>query len=352
MLGRIAVFVTLPLGRQPPVAGPPPPTMHSRAPIFVACLAAAAVLALAIAVSYGSGTVGPRDVLALVTGEADATVRQVVLDLRLPRVLAAFGSGAALALAGALMQVLLRNPLADPYILGTSGGAAAFALASMLAGASGALVDASAFAGALGSTVLVFMIAHGGRWAPGRLLLTGVVVAAGWSALVSLLLAVSPERNLRGALFWLMGDFAFTESPAACLLTAGAGTAAGFALGRALNVLATGDRQAALLGLPVRSLRIAIYFLGAALTSVAVTTAGTVGFVGLVVPHLVRLAAGADHRVVVPAAALAGGSLLVLADLAARTLLAPRQLPVGAITALLGVPLFLALLARGQGARD
>lgn len=309
-------------------------------------LAAAAALSLLAAVSLGSGAVGPREVLALLRGGADDTARQVLLELRLPRALAAFGTGAALALAGTLMQVLLRNPLADPYILGTSGGAATFALAAMLAGAGGVAVDASAFAGALASTLLVFVVARGGRWGAGRLLLTGVVVAAGWSAAVSLMLAVSPERNLRGALFWLMGDFAFADSPAACLVAALAGTALCFALGRALNVLATGDRQAALLGLPVRAMRLAIYFAGAALTSVAVTTAGTVGFVGLVVPHLVRLVAGADHRVVVPGAALAGGTLLVLADLVARTALAPRQLPVGAITALVGVPLFLALLGR------
>lgn len=310
-------------------------------------LVAAAALALLAAVSLGSGAVGPLDVVALVRGTADDTARQVLLELRLPRALAAFGTGAALALAGTLMQVLLRNPLADPYILGTSGGAATFALAAMLAGATGLAVDASAFAGALGSTLLVFVIARGGRWAAGRLLLTGVVVAAGWSAAVSLMLAVSPERNLRGALFWLMGDFAFADSPAACLTAAAAGTALCFALGRALNVLATGDQQAALLGLPVRAMRLAIYLVGAALTAIAVTTAGTVGFVGLVVPHLVRLFAGADHRVVVPGAALAGGTLLVLADVVARTALAPRQLPVGAITALVGVPLFLALLVRG-----
>jgi len=323
--------------------------MRTSTPAFFAVLTVAAVAAVAAAIALGSGTVGPRDVIALAQGTADETARQVILELRLPRVLAAFGTGAALALAGTLMQVLLRNPLADPYILGTSGGAATFALAAMLAGAGAVVVEASAFAGALASTLLVFVLARGGRWAAGRLLLTGVVVAAGWSAAVSLMLAVSPERNLRGALFWLMGDFAFAASAATCLAVAATGTAAAFALGRALNVLAAGDQQAALLGLPVRALRGGIYFLGAALTSVAVTTAGTVGFVGLVVPHLVRLAAGADHRVVAPGAALAGGTLLVLADTVARTVLAPRQLPVGAITALVGVPLFLLLLARGTG---
>ena len=326
--------------------------MRLRAPTLLVCLAALAALCLLVAVSFGSGAVGPRDILALAAGGADDAARQVLLDLRLPRALAAFGTGAALALAGALMQVLLRNPLADPYILGTSGGAAAFALTAMLAGASAVAVDFSAFVGALASTLLVFFIARGGHWAAGRLLLTGVVVAAGWSALVSLMLAVSPERNLRGALFWLMGDFAFADNPAACLVVAFAGTVACFALGRSLNVLASGDQQAALLGLPVRPMRIAIYFVSAVLTSTAVTTAGTVGFVGLVVPHLVRLAAGADHRVVVPGAALAGGTLLVLADTVARTALAPRQLPVGAITALVGVPLFLLLLGRGQRVSD
>jgi len=326
--------------------------MRIGARTFMAILAMAACAALAIAVSFGSGPVGPQALLGVVGGEHDAIARQVLLELRLPRALAAFGTGAALALAGALMQVLLRNPLADPYILGTSGGAAAFALASMLLGAAGAVVDASAFIGALASTLLVFVIARGGHWAPGRLLLTGVVVAAGWSALVSLMLAISPERNLRGALFWLMGDFAFAESPAACLLIAFASALACFTLGRSLNVLATGDRQAALLGLPVRPMRIAIYLLSAVLTSTAVTTAGTVGFVGLVVPHLVRLAAGSDHRIVVPGSTLAGGTLLVLADTVARTVLAPRQLPVGAITALVGVPLFLLLLRRGPKAPE
>ncbi len=322
--------------------------MRMRASTLLAGLGILALLCVTVAISFGSGPVGPRAILSLAAGGGDELSRQVLLTLRMPRALAAFGTGAALALAGALMQVLLRNPLADPYILGTSGGAAAFALAAMLGGFGGAVVDVSAFTGALASTLLVFMLARGGQWAAGRLLLTGVVVAAGWSALVSLMLALSPERNLRGALFWLMGDFAFAGNPAGCLLIALLATGCCLVLGRALNVLATGDQQAALLGLPVRGMRIAIYLLSALLTSTAVVTAGTVGFVGLVVPHLVRLAAGADHRVVVPGAALAGGALLVTADLVARTVLAPRQLPVGAITALVGVPLFLLLLIRGR----
>jgi iron complex transport system permease protein len=251
------------------------------------------------------------------------------------------------------MQVLLRNPLADPYILGTSGGAAVAALTAMIAGASTLLVDFSAFGGALGSTLLVFLIARRrGNWTPGRLLLTGVVIAAGWGALISLILATSPEANLRGILFWLMGDFAFAGNPAPSLVAAAGALAVCLGLARSLNVLATGDYQATLLGLRVRPVRVAIYLISALLTAVAVTTAGTVGFIGLVVPHLIRLISGADHRALLPSAALAGGSLLVIADTIARTAVAPRQLPVGAITAVIGVPLFLFLLGRTGHTKD
>lgn len=319
-------------------------------------LATLSVAALLFAVSTGSGAAGPGTLRALVSGNADPVAAEILLRLRLPRALAAFGTGAALALAGALMQVLLRNPLADPYVLGTSGGAAVGALGAMLLGAASLVVEASAFAGALLSTVLVFTLARsGGAWYDGRgygsgaasrLLLTGIVVASGWSAVVSLLLATSPEANLRGLLFWLMGDFSFVERPAPIVAVAAVGAAAGLALARTLNVLGTGDWQAALLGVEVRRTRTAIYALSALLTSLAVTTAGVVGFVGLIVPHFVRLAGGSDHRVVIPGSALAGGTLLVLADTLARTLLAPRQLPVGAITAAVGVPAFLYLLRR------
>ena len=319
-------------------------------------LAVFSIAALLFAVTSGSGSAGSGTLRALMSGGADPLDADILLRLRLPRALAAFGTGAALALAGALMQVLLRNPLADPYVLGTSGGAAVGALGAMLLGSAGLVVDAAAFCGALLSTLLVFALARaGGAWYDGRgydassasrLLLTGIVVASGWSAAVSLLLATSPEASLRGLLFWLMGDFSFVEQPGPILAVAGAGTVAGLVLARTLNVLGTGDWQAALLGVEVRRVRGAIYALAALLTSLAVTTAGVVGFVGLIVPHFVRLAGGSDHRIVIPGSALAGGTLLVLADTLARTLLAPRQLPVGAITAAVGVPAFLFLLRR------
>jgi iron complex transport system permease protein len=316
-------------------------------------IALIALASLTIALCVGSGKTGVLDLIDLLLGKADPAARDVLLRLRMPRALAAFGTGASLALAGVLMQVLLRNPLADPYILGTSGGAAVAALTAMIVGAGAVWVDLSAFAGALGSTLLVFLIARQrGNWTPGRLLLTGVVVAAGWGALISLILATSPEANLRGILFWLMGDFAFAGNPAPSLVAAAFALVVSLALAKSLNVLATGDHQATLLGLRVRPVRIAIYLISALLTAVAVTTAGTVGFIGLVVPHLIRLISGADHRALLPSAALAGGSLLVIADTVARTVIAPRQLPVGAITAMIGVPLFLFLLGQTVNTKD
>ncbi len=330
-------------------------TNHMRVtpPKMLLTLSLVAIAALGIALSFGSGEAGLRELLGALGEAPDPAARDILLKLRLPRALAAFGTGATLALAGVLMQVLLRNPLADPYILGTSGGAAVAALAVMLAGAGSLLIDLAAFAGALASTLLVFLIARfQGDWAPGRLLLTGVVVAAGWSAVISLILAMAPEANVRGILFWLMGDFSFAGNPAPSLVAAVVAIGAGLALARSLNLLTTGDQQAALLGLSVRPVRVTIYLLSSLLTAVAVTTAGTVGFVGLVVPHLVRLISGADHRTLIPNAALAGGSLLVIADTVARTVVAPRQLPVGAITAVIGVPLFLFLLGRAISSRD
>jgi iron complex transport system permease protein len=202
----------------------------------------------------------------------------------------------------------------------------------MLFGLSSFAVDVAAFGGAMGATLLVFSIAHGtGAWTPARLLLTGVVLAAGFSAATTLLLALSPDQHLRGMLFWLAG------------LTTAATLAA-----RHLNVLARGELQAAIVGLPVTAFRYLIFAAASLATALAVTSVGVIGFIGLVVPHLMRMFAGSDHRVVVPASALAGGALLVIADTLARTLLAPRQLPVGALTAAIGVPLFLILMSRSR----
>lgn len=312
-------------------------------PILLAVWLAAAAAALA----SGSADILLSDVWRALTGDAPDNIRRLVLELRMPRALTAFGVGGLLAVSGVLMQVLLRNPLAEPYILGTSGGAAVAALLAMMLGLGAATVDLAAFLGAMGATVLVFTIARGsGSWTPTRLLLTGVVLAAGFSAATTLLLALSPDRNLRGMLFWLMGDLNYAYAPARSLWLLAAITLAGLLTARHLNVLARGDLQAAIVGLPVSRFRLFVFAVTALATSVSVTTVGVIGFIGLVVPHLIRIVAGSDHRVVVPASALAGGALLVIADTLARTLLAPRQLPVGALTAALGVPLFLVLMSR------
>lgn len=320
-----------------------------RPQLLIPVLLLLSLVAGAVALGTGSVDISLRELWESLTGNAPDNIRNLVVELRLPRALTAFGVGGLLAVSGVLMQVLLRNPLAEPYILGTSGGAAVAALLAMMAGLGAAMVDAAAFAGAMGATFLVFSIAQGsGSWTPTRLLLTGVVLAAGFSAATTMLLALSPDRNLRGMLFWLMGDLNYAHEPARSLLLLLAITVAGIFSARNLNVLGRGDLQAAIVGLPVATFRILVFAVTALATAISVTTVGVIGFIGLVVPHLIRIVAGSDHRVVLPASALAGGILLVVADTLARTLLAPRQLPVGALTAALGVPLFLILMSRSR----
>lgn len=312
-------------------------------------LGLAALGAMTLSLSVGSSALSLADVLATLSGQGSELQRTLIFELRLPRTLSAFATGGLLAVAGALMQVLLRNPLADPYVLGLSGGAAVGALLAMLAGLGGALVSGSAFAGAFLATLLVFGLAHGsGSWTPSRLLLTGVVVASGWGAIITLMLAISPAERLPGMLYWLMGDLSYARTPWPALgLLLGVSLLL-LPLGRSLNVLARGPLQAAALGVAVRPLEWSIYLIASLLTALAVTSAGSIGFVGLVVPHMLRLLLGNDQRLVLPACALSGGILLVLADTLARTLIAPEQLPVGVITALLGVPTFLYLLHRSR----
>lgn len=318
---------------------------HYALPPLLLVLALGAVLALLLAVCVGSVTVTPGEVWRALSGSQQELQQAIVMHLRLPRALNAFALGGLLALAGLYMQALLRNPLADPFIMGTSGGAAVAALSAMLLGLSGIAIPGAAALGAFAAMLLVFALAHAeGSWSPTRLLLTGAVVAAGAGALVSLLLALGDERQLRGMLFWLMGEIsAATQSGPLWLLLLLAALSTQL-LARQLNVLARGEIQARALGLEVRQFRVLLFAVSAILTASAVTTAGTIGFVGLITPHLARLLVGADHRRVAPAALLLGGTLVTVADTAARTLFAPRQLPVGALTALIGVPVFLSLM--------
>jgi iron complex transport system permease protein len=274
---------------------------------------------------------------------------ELIWRLRLPRALAAWFVGAMLAMSGCLMQVLLRNPLADPYVLGVSGGAAFATLSGMLLGVTVLVLPWLALAGALASILIVFGLARGtGPWSGTRLLLTGVVTASGWAALISLVLSLSPDNSLRGMLFWLMGDLSYARLPVWAMLVLAFSFILTLGLARSLNVLAMGETTAKLLGEPTRRLLWLVYLLASVLTATAVSIAGSIGFVGLIVPHLMRLLVGSDHRILIPAATLFGGLFLVLSDTLARTVLSPQQLPVGVITALLGVPLFLLLLNRAK----
>ena len=315
----------------------------------ITLLSLIALLASLFALAIGSVTIAPSELWQVVQGDGSTLHRTLVFELRLPRMLAAFATGGLLAVAGALMQVLLRNPLADPYVLGLSGGAAVGALLAMLTGLSALLISGAAFAGAMLAMVLVFALAHGtGSWTASRLLLTGVVVAAGWGAVITLMLALTPSYKLPGMLYWLMGDVSYARTPWPAVIVLIVAIMVVLPLARNLNVLARGPMQAAALGVSVRPLEWTIYVLASLLTATAVTTAGSIGFVGLIVPHMLRLLLGNDQRIILPASALAGGTLLVLADTLARTVIAPEQLPVGVITALLGVPTFLYLLHRSR----
>ncbi len=325
-----------------------------RAAIVVALLAALAGASVFAALAVGSMPIGLREVWDALAGGAGVQ-QDVVRLLRLPRSLAAFATGGLLALAGALMQILLRNALADPYVLGLSGGAAVGALGAMLAGLGALAAHAGAALGALAAIVLVYTLARrdfarqqmfGALDASSRLLLTGVVLAAGWAAIVALMLTLAPEGRLRGMLFWLMGDLNGVDSWLPGMIVLAAALAAVYPAARDLNVLLRGEALAHALGVRVAPLRRAVFLVASVATAVAVTTAGSIGFVGLVVPHALRLAFGNDQRVLLPASALAGGTLLLIADTAARTVVAPQQLPVGAITVLVGVPAFMFLLLR------
>lgn len=334
-----------------------PADSWSRAVRAWGALALLAALALGISIAVGSGDIPVARALRLAFAPDASAASDILHELRIPRALAAFAAGGLLAVAGALMQALLRNPLADPYVLGLSSGASVGALGAMLLGLGAFLIDAGALLGAAASLGLVFVMARGTLEREGahplettpRLLLTGVILASGWSAIVTVMLVVAPDQRLRGMLFWLMGDLAGAERWGAALAALGLALAALLPVGRALNVMLLGEDAARSMGVDTARVRRLVLLVASAATALAVTTAGAVGFVGLVVPHALRLVLGNDQRVLLPASACAGGALLVLADTLARSAFAPQQVPVGAVTAILGVPTFLYLLLRRGG---
>jgi iron complex transport system permease protein len=298
---------------------------------------------------FGSVDIPFSEIVQVLLSSADSSSHQIVWQLRLPRVLAAFACGGLLALAGALLQVLLRNPLADPYILGVSGGGAVGALVGMLLGWSTLLVNLTSLAGALAVIALVFGLSfRTGDWNLYRLLLTGVVLSAGSTALITLILTLAPASDIKGMLFWLMGDVSRAEEVLPAWTVLIIVMAMSMLLSGSLNILSLGQIKAKTLGVAVLPLQLAIYFCASLATVAALMLAGAVGFVGLIIPHVIRLLGIHDFRWLLPLAVLLGGSFLTLADTLARTLWAPQQLPVGVLTALLGVPMLLILLSRKQ----
>jgi iron complex transport system permease protein len=251
------------------------------------------------------------------------------------------------------MQALLRNPLADPYVLGISAGASVGALAALMFMCALWVVDASAFGGAVLVSAMLYVLARRGlrSGAPAEggssvLLLTGVILSSLCMAVVTLMLSIAPESRLRSMIFWMIGDLAGAPLRILPWVVLAGGLLFALRGARALNILAMHAEGAVALGVPVGALRKGLFLASGLLTASAVTSAGSIGFVGLIVPHACRFACGPDHRLLVPAATLAGGAFLVLADTLARTVIAPQQLPVGVVTALIGAPVFLWQLHR------
>jgi len=318
---------------------------------LVATLAAAAVFAAVLGLLVGGSALSALDALDALAGGGSETARAIVWELRAPRVALGFLVGGALAVSGAALQALVRNPLADPYLLGLSGGASLGAVVAISAGlASLWAMPAAAFVGALLTISAVYRLAlvAGGRLDSRVLLLAGVVVGAFAGALTSGILSVSESVRVRSAMLWLLGGLggvgwagvlalAAYSVPALIVLAREA---------RGLNLLALGEEPAQYLGADVARTRRRVYIAASLLTAAAVAAAGIIGFVGLAIPHLIRMVRGQDYRGLLPSSFVLGGAFLVAADAVARTVFAPLELPVGVITALVGVPLFAVLLRR------
>ncbi|MGH8854359.1 MAG: FecCD family ABC transporter permease [Telluria sp.] len=334
----------------------PATPQRQHAMLVIGALMLCAIASLLFAGMTGSISVPLADVpdalRQLARSEAGSLAASLI-ELRASRALTAFVTGGALALAGVMMQALLRNPLADPYVLGISAGASVGALLALLLMAASIVVDLAALGGAVAVSMLLYLLARrdlrGGLAAEGgtsMLLLTGVILSSACMALVTLMLSIAPEGRLRSMIFWMIGDLAGAPLRLAPWLILGAALLYAMRSARAMNMVALHAEAAATLGIRVGRLRKGLFFVSGVLTASAVTSAGSVGFVGLIVPHACRFAFGPDHRVLVPAAVLTGGSFLVLCDTLARTIIAPQQLPVGAITAVIGAPVFLYQLHR------
>lgn len=329
-----------------------------RGPVVLWGLALASVLVILVSIATGSDGMTLGALTGLFANDRSSLHTEVVLGLRIPRVFTAFACGGLLALAGALMQVLFRNPLADPYILGLAGGAGSGALLALAFGGGLFTAYSGAWMGAFASLALLLGLGRANfrritiqpHEEGHRLLLIGIALASGWGALITLVLALAPETQLRGLVFWLMGDIDGADGygvPLAALVLVATAT---MLIARDLNVLCLGTDAAHTLGVAVSRIRLFVVLLASTAAAAAVATAGTIGFIGLIAPNALRWWMGNDQRWLLPASTLTGGILLTAADTVARSIIAPLQLPVGAIVALIGVPAFVLLVSRGRGA--
>ncbi len=363
--------------------------MRQRRPFLLLALAMVLLTSIVVAAAWGAVPLPPGNVLGIALHRIGLPVsvawpevdERILLDVRLPRIVTAILVGAALSQAGVIFQALLRNPMADPYIIGTSGGAALGAtlammlpllaggvsqaapsqsgdLAGSVLGVLGSIITALgftpvpvlAFLGALGAVTIVYQIARVGPRTPVvTLLLAGFATSSFLAALMSLLMLLSGSA-LQRIVFWTMGGLSALgwSQIAVVAPLVGLGMALAYPLAWDLNVLILGEEHAASLGVPVERRKVQLLAIGSLLTGAAIALSGLVGFVGLVIPHLTRLLLGPDHRLLLPASALVGAAFLLLADLAARTIIAPTEMPVGIVTALVGAPFFMHLLRRAR----
>jgi iron complex transport system permease protein len=308
-----------------------------------------------ISVGTGAIHIPPGDVLNAIGGSGDASTIAIVRNLRLPRIALGLFVGASLAMSGGALQGTLRNGLAEPYLLGVSGGAAVGAVIAFAFGlSSSGIVAIAAFAGAALAVGLALLVARAagvaGRGDPRTLLMAGVVIGAFANAVIMIALANAPPNTVRGALWWMMGSLADTSWRSVAWLAAYSTVAAAFLIHRAreIDLLALGGEAAASLGVNAEAAARRIFLLAALLAAATVAAAGLIGFVGLIVPHIARAAGLRHHRPLLIACALIGATLVVAADLIARTVRPPGELPLGAVTAVLGVPFFLAQLRKGR----
>ena len=331
-----------------------------RVPLPLALLGCAVLLlvSMTLGVAIGSVPLSPAAVWAVIwhhlTGHPGYSVADaIVWQIRLPRVLLAAVVGAALTIAGTVVQVLVRNALADPFLLGVSSGASVGATSVLLFGAFASLgvwaISAGSVLGALGAMAAVFLVSRQGRaLAPTQLILCGVVLSALFESVTSFLIFRGNPQATQSVLFWLLGSFGLATWPQLPIPAVALAAAIGYLLtqARSLNALAMGAGQAAALGVDVQALRRNLFIVTSLMAGVAVAVSGVIGFVGLVVPHIVRLMVGSDHRRVLPVGALFGASFMVVGDLLARVIVAPQEMPIGVITAFIGAPTLIVLIRR------